>query len=136
MNDESFDLGNGYRMVWQHDKSEACRRPTALTLFTFAIFGPDGKPANLEPYMGMGGHAEFIKLDGSVFAHVHPSGSVPMASVEVASPATMMGMHEGALGSSVSFPYGLPRRRYLPRVRADEARRQSRNRRLRNPVVQ
>jgi len=108
VNDGSFDLGNGYRMVWQHDKSKPIAA-TALTLFPFAIVGPDGKPASdLEQYMGMGGHAEFIKLDGSVFAHVHPSGSVPMASVEVASPETMMGMHEGAPGSSVSFPYGLP----------------------------
>ena len=63
---------------------------------------------DLEPYMGMGGHAEFIKEDGSVFAHVHPTGSVPMASVAVASPAAMMAMHETKPGSVVSFPYGVP----------------------------
>lgn len=58
--------------------------------------------------MGMGGHAEFIKEDGSVFAHVHPTGSVPMASIGVASPAAMMAMHEMQVGPVVSFPYGLP----------------------------
>ena len=77
--------------------------------FRFEIVGPDGKPVNdLEPYMGMGGHAEFIKEDGSVFAHVHPTGSVPMASVAVASPAAMMAMHETNPGPIVSFPYGVP----------------------------
>jgi hypothetical protein len=48
------------------------------------------------------------KQDGSVFAHVHPTGSVPMASVAVASPAAMMAMHETKPGPVVSFPYGVP----------------------------
>jgi hypothetical protein len=108
VNDQSFPLDRGYRMVWLHDAAKPIAAK-AMTLFSFSITGPDGKPVtDLEPYMGMGGHAEFIKQDGSVFAHVHPSGSVSMASVEVASPATMMGMHEATLGSAVSFPYGLP----------------------------
>ena len=108
VNDASFPLESGYRMVWTHDKTKPVAA-TALTLFSFSIVGPDGKPVtDLEPYMGMGGHAEFIKEDGSVFAHVHPSGSVSMASVAVASAQTMMGMHEGAPGTSVSFPYGVP----------------------------
>jgi hypothetical protein len=80
-----------------------------LTAFTFAILGPDGKAvSDLEPYMGMGGHAEFVKRDFSVFAHVHPTGSVSMASVAVASPAAMMAMHQMGPGSAVSFPYGVP----------------------------
>jgi hypothetical protein len=80
-----------------------------LTLFSFAITGPDGKPvSDLEPYMGMGGHAEFVKRDGSVFAHVHPSGSASMASVAVASPAAMVAMHQTEIGQNVSFPYGVP----------------------------
>jgi hypothetical protein len=99
---------SGYRMAWVHDES----KPVAakqVALFSFEITGPDGKPVNdLEPYMGMGGHAEFIKEDGSVFAHVHPTGSVPMASVAVASPAAMIAMHETSIGPVVSFPYGVP----------------------------
>jgi hypothetical protein len=99
---------SGYKMVWMRDLS----KPTMakqVALFSFAIAGPDGKPVNdLEPYMGMGGHAEFIKEDGSVFAHVHPTGSVPMASVAVASPAAMIAMHETNVGPVVSFPYGVP----------------------------
>jgi hypothetical protein len=62
----------------------------------------------MEPYMGMGGHAEFVRDDGAVFAHVHPTGSVPMASVSIASPDAMMAMHQMEAGPEVSFPYGVP----------------------------
>ena len=34
--------------------------------------------------MGMAGHAEFVRSDLSVFAHVHPAGSVSMAALELA----------------------------------------------------
>jgi hypothetical protein len=99
---------NGYSMVWLREKTPPIAA-TQLNLFSFEIVGPDGKAVDdLEPYMGMGGHAEFIKEDGSVFAHVHPTGSVPMASVAVASPAAMMAMHEAKPGPIVSFPYGVP----------------------------
>jgi hypothetical protein len=99
---------NSSNMVWVHDKAKPIVA-TQVNLFSFEIVGPDGKPVDdLEPYMGMGGHAEFIKTDGSVFAHVHPTGSVPMASVAVASPAAMMAMHETKPGPVVSFPYGVP----------------------------
>lgn len=98
----------GYEMIWLRDKNKPITA-TLINLFSFEIVGPDGEPVHdLEPYMGMGGHAEFIKEDGSVFAHVHPTGSVPMASVAVASPAAMMAMHETNPGPIVSFPYGVP----------------------------
>ena len=99
---------DGYRMVWVHDASKPVVAGQ-VNLFSFEIAGPDGQPVrDLEPYMGMGGHAEFVKEDGSVFAHVHPTGSVPMASIGVASPAAMAAMHEMTVGPVVSFPYGLP----------------------------
>ncbi len=95
-------------MVWVRDKAKPIVA-TQLNLFSFEIVGTDGRPVDdLEPYMGMGGHAEFIKEDGSVFAHVHPTGSVPMASEAVASPAAMMAMLETKPGPVVSFPYGVP----------------------------
>ena len=86
---------------WVHDRSSAIVAKQ-VTLFTFEV------PDDIEPYMGMGGHAEFVKDDGSVFAHIHPSGSVPMASMAVASQEAMMEMHQEHAGRSVSFPYGLP----------------------------
>jgi hypothetical protein len=98
---------DGYRMEWI--RGDQLIRPRKVNLFSFSIYGPDGQPVHdLEPYMGMGGHAEFIKEDGSVFAHVHPTGSVPMASVAVASPEAMAAMHEMKVSPVVSFPYGLP----------------------------
>jgi hypothetical protein len=78
---------------------------------------------NLEPYMGMAGHAEFVRSDLSVFAHVHPDGSVPMAAVSLAQASlggnssaastseanSMPGMAMEAKYAGVSFPYGFPK---------------------------
>lgn len=106
-------LPDGYRMVWKHDSSKPVRGKQ-VGLLTFELQGPDGQPVNdLEPYMGMGGHAEVLKRDGSVFAHIHPTGSVSMASLNVAanvaSPDDMMAMHQMEVGPEISFPYGFPK---------------------------
>ena len=73
-------LPDGARMVWERDSS-----PPAvgqLGWFRFRVEDSAGKPVNdLEPYMGMAGHAVFVRSDRSVFAHVHPAGSVPMAAL-------------------------------------------------------
>ena len=95
-------------MIWTHDKTKPISAKE-VNLYAFTIVGPDGKPvSDLEPYMGMGGHAEFVKQDGSVFAHIHPQQVVSMASVAIASPSEMMAMHQTDIGSTVSFPYGVP----------------------------
>ena len=95
--------------------------------FKFSVEGKDGNPAkDMEPYMGMAGHAEFVSTDMSVFAHVHPAGSVSMAALELARtgragasgelqagmpmPIPMsMPMSSAPLPPEVSFPYGFPR---------------------------
>jgi len=88
----------------------------------------DGQPAkDLEPYMGMAGHAEFVSTDMTVFAHVHPAGSVSMAALELARPGPAnaasgelqaritlsmpmsMPVSSAPMPSEVSFPYGFPR---------------------------
>jgi hypothetical protein len=81
-----------------------------LTLFTFRVADRSGQPVtDLELYMGMPGHAVFVRRDRQVFAHVHPSGSAPMAALNLAMPAANAHvMHEGATPSTVSFPYGFP----------------------------
>jgi hypothetical protein len=100
--------------------------------FKFSVQDKDGKPVtDMEPYMGMAGHAEFVRSDMSVFAHVHPAGSVSMAALELAQQgisvasgpmqgsamsgmsasgmAMDMPMSSGPLPPEVSFPYGFPK---------------------------
>jgi len=87
-------------------------------LLRFRVFDKDGKPASdLEPYMGMAGHLVIVKRDLTVFAHVHPSGSMPMAALMllekqnnsgISAMTAMPGMHETARPAEVTFPYGFP----------------------------
>lgn len=98
----------GGRIVWVRDDTPLA--PKRLTLFTFRVENADGQPAaDLELYMGMPGHAVFLRRDRKVFAHVHPSGSAPMAAMTMAMPSAAAHMHhDAALPSTVSFPYGFP----------------------------
>lgn len=43
----------------------------------------NGKPTPIQLYMGMGAHAALIKNDGSIFAHLHPTGTINMASKNI-----------------------------------------------------
>jgi hypothetical protein len=112
-------IGEGKTATLQAGKSELLR---------FHITDSDGKAlGDLQPYMGMAGHLIIVKRDLNVFAHIHPSGSVPMAALmlvgnngEANTPAndpatTMMMMkpmagmqHDAAMGPDISFPYGFP----------------------------
>ena len=70
-------------MIWERDPGPV--RSNRLLWFRFRVDDASGKPVtDLEPYMGMAGHAEFIASDFSVFAHVHPDGSVSMAALALA----------------------------------------------------
>jgi hypothetical protein len=112
-------LRDGGRMIWERGHGPL-KANTAMD-FKFSVADKDGRPArDLEPYMGMPGHAEFVRSDLSVFAHVHPAGSVPMASLEMAQAgligdsSSMQGVMttapaSGTLPAEVSFPYGFPK---------------------------
>jgi len=103
-------LPDGGRMIWQQD-GRTLKAGQALW-FRFRIEDAQGRAvSDLEPYMGMAGHAEFVRSDLSVFAHIHPAGSVPMASLMIAqqdSGSAMDHASMGALPAEVSFPYGFP----------------------------
>jgi hypothetical protein len=110
--DKVAQLSDGYRMVWQRDDKPF--KVSQPYWFRFRVEDKNGRPAtDLEPYMGMAGHAVFISMDGSVFAHVHPAGSVAMAAVSLAEAGNakpgMKDMGHGAVGPEVSFPYGFPK---------------------------
>jgi hypothetical protein len=108
----TYKLPDGYTMVWE--------RPAEITANTayamrFRLLDPAGKPAaDMQPYLGMAGHAAFVKDDGSAFAHTHPEGSAAMAAMMLANgdSSDMAGMDmSGAaekIAPVVDFPYGFP----------------------------
>lgn len=112
-----FTLPDGYRMEWMRPPDLDAKEPV---LFRFRLTDARGQaPKDMALYMGMLGHAAFIKTDGAVFAHVHPSGSVSMAALilaeqkDGAQTMNMPGMNmtansPAALPNEVQFPYGFP----------------------------
>jgi hypothetical protein len=123
----SATLANGGRLIWERPGGSL--RANAGMNLKFKIEDRDGNPAkDVEPYMGMAGHAEIVRTDWSVFAHIHPAGSVSMAALEMAGAGGALSGLEGAptkgaemsggmamsqsanvLASEVSFPYGFPK---------------------------
>ncbi len=103
-------LPDGARMIWERTLEPF--RVRERHTFRFRVEEADGTPAqNMELYMGMPGHAVFVKTDRKVFAHVHPSGSVPMAALNLTVGAAAdphAGHAMAALPPVVSFPYGFP----------------------------
>ena len=119
------NLADGSAMVWERgDAALVVDRDAPLR---FAVRTADGKPAVLEPYMGMAGHAMIARDDGQVFVHLHPAGTISLAALEtfvLRQPgdtvrgalgkrlrAMEAGMGEpGDVGSGVvSFPYAFPK---------------------------
>lgn len=107
---EVSPLENGGRMVWEQDG--AALQAGQVSWFHFRIEDAEHKAvSDLDPYMGMAGHAEFVRSDFSVFAHIHPAGSVPMASLMIAQRDFGLPMEHSskhALPAEVSFPYAFP----------------------------
>ncbi|HET9988828.1 MAG TPA: hypothetical protein VFQ65_09910 [Kofleriaceae bacterium] len=104
-------LANGARMIW--DRPRELRAGVAQAL-AFRVVESDGSPSLLEPYMGMAAHAEVIRSDASVFAHLHPNGSVAMPALELASsklamPGMEMAMPMSPISATLTFPFGFPR---------------------------
>jgi hypothetical protein len=104
-------LPGGYRMVWE--RAAGPLHATKPYDFRFRLEDPQGKPADqVELYMGMLGHAAFVSTDRTVFAHVHPTGSVPMPAIQLAQPDNPHAGHvmfPGGPPPEVGFPYGFPK---------------------------
>jgi hypothetical protein len=104
----AYKLPDGYTMIW--DRPQELAANTAYA-FRFRLVDPSGKPASDEqPYLGMAGHAAFVKTDGTVFAHTHPEGSAAMQSMMLANGDSpeMADMHPSTVEPVVEFPYGFP----------------------------
>lgn len=122
-----YRLADGTRIAWKCQNPPRVRHDASLR---FAVTDSSGQPVALEPYMGMLCHAAVLREDGSVFAHLHPSGNFSMAAQsffetklaseagsgttdsEAATPMShmdhMMHHHSGPAISSVSLPYEFP----------------------------
>jgi hypothetical protein len=103
-------LPDGGGMIWE--QSGAPLRAGQVSWLRFRVEDAQHEPAqDLEPYMGMAAHAEFVKSDFSVFAHIHPAGSVPMASLMIAQKDFGLPMDHSSMRTppaAISFPYGFP----------------------------
>ena len=92
----------------------------------FTVSAPDGRPAALEPYMGMAAHAMITRDDGAVFVHLHPAGTISLAAQQTfllrqpgdTTPGALgkrlqtdmgRGEMEGGRSGEVSFPYAFPK---------------------------
>jgi hypothetical protein len=135
-------LPDGYTMQWLRGPEPLqAKQPFA---FRFRLLDPDGHAAcDMQLYMGMLGHAAFVKTDGSTFAHIHPTGSVAMVAFMMAQKQNnlvagldmssaevkgvdmpWMNMRQENLPNEVTFPYGFPRpgryRIFVQMKRADK----------------
>jgi len=121
----STTLADGSVMTWSLGNAPVVTgRQAGLR---FEIRNADGSPAMLEPYMGMAGHAVVANDDGSVFVHLHPSGTISMASQMAFAMRQPGDSVKGKLGQrlnavehsamtsaaavmgSVAFPYAFPK---------------------------
>ena len=103
-----FPDGSG-RLRWLDARPPRAGETLALA---FQVEETDGRAASgIQPYMGMAGHAMIVARDFSVFAHVHPTGSVPMAAMALVEGAGVID-HAHHLGMTfaprVSFPVVFP----------------------------
>lgn len=120
-----FRLLDGATIEWLNDGIPfVAGRPAPMR---FVVRNADGSDATLEPYMGMAGHAVVEEEDGSVFVHLHPMGTISMASQMAfamrrpgdtirgqlgkrVSEAEMSQMKQATISSNiVSFPYAFPK---------------------------
>jgi hypothetical protein len=111
----TYKLPDGYTMIW--DRPQDLSAHTAYA-FRFRLVDGAGQAAgDVHPYLGMAGHAAFVKTDGPVFAHTHPEGSAAMQAMMLANggpeemgPMGGMDMSGAAekIPPTVDFPYGFP----------------------------
>lgn len=117
-------LADGSTMTW--NRAPAPIEAGSPARLSFTVTDADGSPALLEAYMGMPGHAVVARDDGSVFVHLHPMGTISMASQmafamrepgdsvrgRLGRRITEAGIpmaHSAVASNVVSFPYAFPK---------------------------
>jgi len=105
----SVDLGDGTQLVWS--KSATPLVAGQEDALAFSVRDASGAIMTVEPYMGMAAHVILASHDHSVFAHLHPSGSISMAALQkfTADVPIDHSLHTGALEGRVEVPYAFPK---------------------------
>ena len=110
------------------DPDDSWTRPSSATLamqpgnfvagrdadLRFDVRDASGRPATPEPYMGMAGHAVIAAEDFSVFVHVHPNGTISMASQQKFLERDGIVDHSAHAqhanpATTIAFPYAFPK---------------------------
>jgi len=106
----TFDLGDGTHLEWQRGD-----QPLVAGVerdLRFVVRDAAGAVATVEPYMGMAAHLVVANRDGSVFAHLHPAGSVSMAAMQKFAGGAAADPHAGhdmPIEGAVAVPYAFPK---------------------------
>lgn len=95
-----------------------------------SVLDASGKPARLEPYLGMSAHGVVVRVDGAVYVHLHPMGTVTTAAQQVflardrgdttkggiplldqhgAHPTDSAAARAASALSAIEFPYAFPK---------------------------
>jgi hypothetical protein len=104
----TFDLGDGTHLEWRRgDQAIVAGIERDLR---FVVRDATGA-VPVEPYMGMAAHLVIASRDGSVFAHLHPSGSISMAAMQkfAGDAEDPHAGHIMSIGSEVAVPYAFPK---------------------------
>jgi hypothetical protein len=108
-----FTVAGGPTIEWQRGAGPIVEK--ADQVLTFSARDASGAPLTLEPYMGMLGHVAVTNDDGSVFAHLHPAGSISMAAMQKfaeKSGAAVEGGHAAHVmpaPGDLSIPFAFPK---------------------------
>lgn len=79
--DSSASLADGTTMLARLLPDGPVRVGRDLTI-AVSVRDPSGAPALLEPYLGMPAHGVVTRVDGQVYVHLHPMGTVTTAAQE------------------------------------------------------
>jgi hypothetical protein len=106
----SLSLEDGSRILF--DRGAAPITAGAERDLRFSVRDSTGAETTVEPYMGMAAHLVIATRDGSVFAHLHPAGSISMAAMQRFAGGAATDPHAGhamPLDGRVAIPYAFPK---------------------------
>jgi len=101
-------------------------RPGREETIRVMLEDPAGRAAELQPYLGMAAHAVVARIDGSVYVHLHPMGTITQAAQEafrardrgdttvtgrlrLKDDTTSRATHALSPTTPIEFPYAFPR---------------------------